>query len=283
MVNYIHEPFNTGLKFGVNQTNPLPFNTGYHYIDSNNRDDFENTYARILDFHYPLKSSIKHISEFHDALRVARNVSRSHYHRWLGSRPLVKDPMAFFSTPWLYKQFDFDVVMTIRHPAAFCSSMKLKNWWFNFDELLAQDLLMDTYLSDYKEEMQKFSDKNKYFSLVQRAALLWRCIYATMRTFQEQYPQWTFIKHEQLSSNPLLEFQSLYEKLGLDFSNSVRDAIHNASGEQNPIEQNKADEFKRNSVENIWNWKSRLDSNEIDFIRRYTHKESTFFYDASDW
>jgi hypothetical protein len=45
-------------------------------------------------------------------------------------------------------------------------------------------------------------------------------------------------------------------------------AILETSGAHNPIEQQSANEFIRDSKANIFNWKNRLSQNEIDKIKK---------------
>lgn len=40
------------------------------------------------------------------------------------SRPLVKDPFALFSAEWFADNFDAEVIVIVRHPAAVVSSIK---------------------------------------------------------------------------------------------------------------------------------------------------------------
>jgi hypothetical protein len=51
-------------------------------------------------------------------------------------RPLLKDPIAALSADWLAKRFDMDVVILIRHPAAFVTSLMRMHWRFDFNTFL---------------------------------------------------------------------------------------------------------------------------------------------------
>ncbi len=45
-------------------------------------------------------------------------------YRMYNIRPLIKDPIGLFSYKWLVSKFDMDVLVLIKHPAAFVSSLK---------------------------------------------------------------------------------------------------------------------------------------------------------------
>ena len=87
-------------------------------------------------------------------------------------RPLVKAPIALFSAEWLAARFDMDVLILIRHPAAFVSSLKIKNWNFPFDHFLQQPKLIRNHLAIYEEEIQEYATQK--FEVINQAILLWK-------------------------------------------------------------------------------------------------------------
>lgn len=54
----------------------------------------------------------------------------------MGKRALLKDPFAVFSVPWFAKKLNCQIVITVRHPAAFASSLQRLGWNFDFKDLL---------------------------------------------------------------------------------------------------------------------------------------------------
>lgn len=73
----------------------------------------------------------------------------------------MKDPIAIFSVEWLVELFEFRTIVTIRHPAAFAGSLKVKNWTFPFSHFLNQPPLMDGPLSKFSEEISEFSKRER--------------------------------------------------------------------------------------------------------------------------
>ena len=61
------------------------------------------------------------------------------------------------SAEWVYKHYNCDVVITIRHPAAFIANLKVKDWQFDFNNYLNQEDLMNGYLLDYKDQIIEYS------------------------------------------------------------------------------------------------------------------------------
>jgi len=196
-------------------------------------------------------------------------------------RPLLKDPMAFFSAEWLASAFDMQIVVIIRHPAAFAGSLKIANWRFPFSHLLRQRELVETKLRRFKDQIELFAAKEK--PIVEQAALLWNMIYSANLHYQADHPDWLFIRHEDLSLNPEKGFQNVYHCLDLNFTDIIKQKIFEYSGSHNPNERIKAGSVRRNSVTNMKTWRQRLTDNEIIYMREATGKVAAHYYDDADW
>lgn len=68
-------------------------------------------------------------------------------------RLIVKDPIAALSSDWLGRNFDLEVVVLVRHPAAFAASLKRLNWRHPFEHFLKQEMLMERHLDSYRAEI----------------------------------------------------------------------------------------------------------------------------------
>ena len=103
--------------------------------------------------------------------------------------------------------------------------------------------------------------------------------------YRTRYPGWLFLKHEELSMEPVDSFRRVYTALGLEFTTGVQTAIEASSGEQNPAEPGRGDEFsiRRNSKVNVLNWKNRLSDREILTIKERTSDVARAFYSDLEW
>lgn len=275
---YIHEPFNVDRQFNYVQK---PFSYWFQYICEENEHKHKETLDKVMHYQYPLLDNLARIRTFKNAARVFVDQGITLIHKIKNDTPIVKDPIAFFSADWLCNRYRMNVLILIRHPAAFCSSLKLKNWTFNFNNFLNQPLLIDKYLYVFEEEIREYAQDEKH--IIEQAILLWNCIHYTVKVYQQDHPEWLFVRHEDLSNDPLRRFKSIYSKFDLDFTSSVQSRILESSGSHNPTEQQACNEFKRNSKENIMNWKRRLSSEEIDNIKTKTKKLSSEFYEDHEW
>jgi hypothetical protein len=212
-------------------------------------------------------------------------------YRFLHSRPLLKDPIAFFCAEWLAQQYNMDVVILIRHPAAFASSLKVKNWQFPFEHFLQQPLLMEKYLKPFALEIEKYARQK--FNILDQSILLWKIFHLTALEYKNKYKNWIFIKHEDISKNPINEFEYLFKRLDLDFADRVKKKILKYSDSKNfginyqdnsKFHQRKTRlNLKRDSQVNIYSWKNRLTEPEIEKIRIEVESISSNFYADCDW
>lgn len=195
-------------------------------------------------------------------------------------RLLIKDPISCFSSEWLAKRFDMNVVVLIRHPAAFSASLKRMNWYLDFSNLSDQEFLMDDLLYDYRSEII-----NPPKDIIDQSILLWKIIYSVLHKYLQTNPEWISIRHEDLSRSPVDEFRKLYSNLNLEWSNNIVDKLEVFTSSKNKGEliEGVAHQMKRDSGKNIFRWKNVLDQNEIVRIKESTLKIANLFYSNDDW
>lgn len=298
LTTYISEPFN------------LDHRGTFRYISNQNELDKwkfrfkHNGLAAELDFYHYIQDIIKY-SYFsyyyiYSATRDIRGTKSLNYpieylkrvvrksktlstYRAANIRPLLKDPIAVFSAEWLANRFDMDVVVLIRHPAAFVSSLKRLNWTYNFSWFLEQPLLIKDYLYPFKSELKEYAEREK--DIIDQGILLWKIIHYVIDKYRKQHPDWLFFRHEDLSRQPERIFATLFHNLDLEYSEKISRAIQSYSSTENQREAPKdtAHFLKRDSNANIWNWKTRLSPAEIDRIRTGVEEISRAFYSEQDW
>ena len=193
----------------------------------------------------------------------------------LDRRPLIKDPIAVFSAPWLARRFETRNVVLIRHPAAFAGSLKERGWTHPFAHFLLQPLLMRDHLEPFAGDILRFAREER--DVVDQAALLWKVIYATISRYRERHPDWIYLRHEDLSKDPVEGFRVLFEKVGLEFSAATERAIVTHSFARTDAG------LRRDSRANIDTWKQRLTGPEIERVRAAVADVSGEFYADREW
>jgi hypothetical protein len=277
-VAYISEPLNVWHRLGVLRA---PVSKWYTLICEENEAQYIHAFREILGFRYGLWQEIRSLRSRKDFLRMGRDFSIFLRGRLLRQRPLIKDPFAVFSTPWFAERLGCRVVITVRHPAAFASSLKRLNWPFDFRDLLEQPLLMQRWLDVDRTEMQTIQRDD----IIGQAALLWRMIYRIVARMMKLHPSFIVVRHEDLSLDPVSGYRDLYAALDLDFTPKVEKTILNATSSENPTElsKKKVHAVKLDSRANLDNWKKRLSADEIIRIRKMTGKTTKLFYSDEEW
>ncbi|MBL8051330.1 MAG: sulfotransferase, partial [Anaerolineales bacterium] len=222
---YISEPLNVWRRPGVFRAEVKHW---YTYINHENEKEYLPAFQELLNFQYHLWLEIKSLRSIKDFLRMGRDFRIFYNGSTHGQRALIKDPFALFSSAWFAQKLNCQVVITVRHPAGFASSLKRLGWHFDFDNLLNQPLLMRDHLEQDKHAMQTV-DKN---DIVTQGALLWKLIYRFVHLSGDLIPTLNIVRHEDLSLEPVAGFQNLYQKLGLNFTEKVKDIIINSSSSE---------------------------------------------------
>jgi hypothetical protein len=275
---YISEPLNVLHRRGVYRAD---VHYWYEYITEENEEKYLPAFRELFNFRYHLFTEISSLRSRKDFMRMGRDLSVFMNGKLRGQRALLKDPFAVFSTPWFAQKLNCKVVITIRHPGGFASSLKRLNWPFDFRDLLDQPMLMRDYLESDRADMEKMQTDD----IVGQSALLWRMIYRSVHATRSLFPDFKIVRHEDLSLDPVAGYKSLYETLGLTFDEKVRDTILNSSSSENPTElsRKKVHSVKLDSRANMDNWKKRLTSEEITRIRKMTENVSHLFYSDNEW
>lgn len=275
---YVSEPLNVSHRPGVFKAQVKHW---YQYICAENEQEYLPAYQSLLEFDYHLIDEIRSLRSRKDFLRMGRDFMIFYNALEHGQRALLKDPFAVFSVPWFAKRLNCRVVITVRHPAAFASSLERLGWSFDFKHLLDQPLLMRDYLEPYRELMLAVKSED----VIGQGALLWKMIYDIVRKFQQLNSQWLVVLHEDLSLDPVNRYRKLYAVLDLDFTKRVEKVILDSSSSQNPAESPLKDVFsvKLDSATNIKNWKKRLEPEVIQRIRQITSETADYFYSGESW
>ncbi|HIP71582.1 MAG TPA: hypothetical protein EYH05_09335 [Anaerolineae bacterium] len=284
-VMYIHELFNPTLARKNRGICRIRFDSWFTYISAANEQDYYQEIRQALELRYNLPAKLQTVRSRRALQRAIRERNQFAQSRRERARPLLKDPIAFFSAEWLAARFAMDVVVLIRHPAAFAGSLKVKNWRFPFSHFLEQPLLMEAYLHPYEAEIAQFAQKEQ--DIVDQAALLWKLIHYVILQFQQKRPDWLFVRHEELSQNPAAGFRFLFTQLGLDYSAEAARTVqaHSAPG-MALLPANEDQLFtalRRDSAANVWTWKERLTPAEIGRVRDRVAEISQAFYTETEW
>ena len=174
-----------------------------------------------------------------------------------------------------------DVVVVIRHPAAFIHSMLRLNWTFDPSEQFGtQPLLMRDLLDSWREAIL-----NPPQDPIVNLATVWLVIYRVLHMYVERNPDWILVKHERLSLQPVPAFKSLFSQLSIAYDDQVEAGIIDHTAPSNPVDApgNVAEHLKRDSAANVKRWKSFLSADQVSKIRNVVEPLSHLYYCEDEW
>jgi hypothetical protein len=279
-LRYVHEPFNSsnwprllGIRLGGH----------YTYVCPDNEARYLEPVASVLRSRPHLAHQALEIRTRRDLLRLGRLTLNSLEGQVRRRRPLLKDPIALFAAPWLAERFGVQVVVMIRHPAAYVSSVSRLGWQFDFGYLLRQELLMRDLLEPHRDEIARMAERPG--TPFEQAVVLWRLKYAVVDRWRDEHPDWAFVRYEDLAADPLVGFEELYGRLGLRFDAHAAAQIDAFTGEGNVAERPTSErhDVRRDSRAARWTWLKRLSPEEIERIRESIGPVADRFYAAEEW
>jgi len=275
---YLSEPLNVLHRPGVYAPRVARW---YTYITRENAADYLPAMRSMLDFRYGLSAELRCLRSPRDVGRMFRDFTTFVVGRSQRRRAIVKDPFAVFSAPVLADRLHFDVVITVRHPAGFASSLKRLGWAFDFRNLLDQPLLMRDHLADYRRDMEEMSAAD----IIGQAALLWTMVYACVRRSAAANPTFLLVRQEDLAADPLSGFESLFAALGLVLAPRSRQAILGSSSADNPAESSRgnAHSVRLDSRSAATSWRGRLTRGEVERVLGIADDVFAYFYPEPEW
>ena len=282
-VDYIHEPFKPGWSLPYTFTRS---DTWFPYIAGHNEQAWSRDVLRTLTYDYSWSHTYREAPGLKQAWKATNKWARWTARKFRGRRPLVKDPIALFATPWLADRFGIDVVVMIRHPAAFASSIKLKGWTFEWSHWHRQTELMGTLLAPFAAEVAERAARPET-DLIGQAILQWRIFHHVIDAYRQHRPDWHFVRHEDLSLDPVGGYRRMFEHCRLAFTPACEHAVRTSTDEGNIKDANAAGKsthfVQLDAKANVRNWQKRLTPAEIERIRAGTEDVAVRFYDDSDW
>jgi hypothetical protein len=279
---YIHEPFNPDYRPDRGVCN-VKFDHYQTYITEKNEKPYFEPIKMMIGSKYDTWAHLMRCRSFGELKKLWHQNKMFRKYRCKGIKPLIKDPIALLSAPWLSRRFDLNIVVMIRHPAAFVASMKRLNWGFDPQKwVFSQPQLMEDHLVPFEKDLRQLKESKA--GILEQAAWFWKVSYAFIANYIKDHPDWIYLKHEEISLNPMETYQGLFKQLGLDFTDECRNRILEHSNASNPSCSSGTDKLiKLNSKDVVSQWKKSLNADEIHRVRTIVEDVSTLFYSEKEW
>lgn len=279
-LHYVHEPF-AGM-YERSWVRQPPTVRMYHERPDRPgvyRDDLQ----RIVALRPPWLSIARRSSEPRHVLRVGQEALRVNMARRRGARALIKDPFSLLLAEWIAATVDAQVVVAVRHPAAFASSVKRLGWRFDTSWLLSQPALMDGDLAPFRRDLE-LSQQGAH-DIIDNAILMWRVLNSVVARYDDDHPDWSVLRYEDLAADPVAGFASLFERLDVPWSAEVasRVAEANAASQTAEVPDGSRGGTRRDSRRAMLTWKDRLTDIEVERVCEGTRDVAERWYTAADW
>lgn len=266
-IQYIQEPFNVSYP---NKSLGLKLNNWFtHAESSDQKEEIVSSFNNLLHIS-PIKSAIEKCKSDELGARSILRFSKHFALALLRPRILVKDPLALLSAGWLHETYDFHVICMIRNPFAFVNSVQTAGWDFDFSHLQQQDGLMSGLLSQFSQQIDMLCENQTRFDFIDRATILWTMLNTVVLTYQKQYPDWLFVRHEDIATAPHEGFERIFNHLELPLSRTVLRYIDMYTSNQNLKAPTSVFYQPRTPQSTLYAWKQQLSSRDISRIRAST-------------
>jgi hypothetical protein len=277
------EPFSPDLSQRPYRVCNVLWKEWFYCVDESNAQEFQPAIEEMLALRHRTWPHLKKCKTAKNATDVLALGLRFRLGRLTTSRSIVKDPLALLSAPWLAREFGAKVIVMIRHPAAVISSFRRLNLCVDIPGLLRQHLAMQRFFEPMRAELEQFVRLEP--NIVDTSAMLWKALYFAVVQFRREHPDWLFVRHEDLSQDPLGGFEKICRHIGIEFTPALRKAVLESDDAALPPELDSSLAFttRRNIKLNVSNWKSRLSADEIERVRRRVQDVSREFYSDQEW
>ena len=261
---YVHEPFNPGV-WPRWTPRPLPYRN--LYVCAENEAELLEPMRSVLERRFPWRAQVPECRNPKAAARLAKRSLVAAASRIGRRATLLKDPIAVFSSEWLADRFDLQVVVMLRGPLAFASSIKRLGWAFDFTNWTEQHLLMRDALSEFDEPVRRAAVEPP--DLIDQAILTWNATYAHLDRLRGLHPDWLFVDYEALASDPEAGFARLYALLDLALDDRRRAAItrHTRRGNVTDVPAGQKGGIRRDSRAAVDTWRYRLTPAEVERVQ----------------
>lgn len=179
-------------------------------------------------------------------------------------RVLVKDPTAMFLAEWVAAKYAAQVLIIMRHPCAFASSIQRLGWPADPADFLNQPRLMQDWLAPHQALIEECRA-----DALTRSAAFWSAAHVVMLGQASRHAEWKVCKYEDICLSPHERFAELCQWLGLAQTAHTRRILDRST----TTADTHAKSTRRRSAEMVDIWRKRLSAEQIsrimDTVRRF--------------
>ncbi len=262
-LHYVQEPFNIVAR--QRWLTPRP-DRQFVYLDDELGSAYVDGIERILDLRYPLAAHVRQLAGRRDLAMMRRATGialEARRARRQGAVPLVKDPIAIFSTEWLLDRFGIEPVVLVREPVAFVGSLKAREWTFDFRHWAEQPALMQRIAPRWREQIEAMVARPD--DVVAQGILQWNVFYDFVADLVTRRPEVHLLSYEEVAAAPEAVMPDLFERLGLTYGADQERTIVELSRTESGQGQSAID-VRRSSQQALKTGQRRLETEEREAV-----------------
>lgn len=206
-----------------------------------------------------------------------KQLGRSAYRGYLksatrhASNVVIKDPTASLMSTWISEQFNAQILFIMRHPCGFASSLDALGWPVGVNRFLNQSALMHDHLEPFRGVLKRVrNDRWKTLGAI------WAGIHLVYSRQMESKPDWYLYKYEDICLDPVGQFTSIAQNLGLELQERSLEKIRalSATDSTDPGSTRR----KSKSMPDVW--RQRMSTSQIDAVMGVVGDFGLDFYQA---
>ncbi|HEX6381168.1 MAG TPA: sulfotransferase [Acidimicrobiia bacterium] len=289
---HLNEPFNPkrppGQSPGILNAS---VQVGYIYVAEHNAAEFRPALHDTFRFRYRHLAELRQNRSGFDLAKMAKYSSAFAMGALRRKRALLDDPYASLAAPWIAEEFDGQVALLVRHPAAMVASYRKLGYRAHFRHFLDQPQLMADYLEPWRADMEALVETD---DRVAQVATFWTMLHRVLADMADRSDRLHVVRYEDLCADPAGEFERLFTRMGLEFNDAARAEVVRGT-EGSSKNQSHAWRVSRrgglsrtafrpmDSRSMIWAWKDKISPGEAARIRAIAGPVAERFYGDADW
>lgn len=194
---------------------------------------------------------------------------------WPGYRIVVKEVVTVISIDWIYNLYKPLLLIVIRHPCDVILSDldQGSHSGETLEILLKQEMLVDDHISPYLPII------NKANSIFEKMSVIWAIRHRILANFLAEHSDANIIYYEDLCTNPLVRFQTLFNSLSLKWNKNVEQYIVDHTTKHVPGTYT----VSRVTAEQPFKWKKHLTGSQVQTVRSFIRPFELPFYAADKY
>jgi hypothetical protein len=226
-VVYVNEPMSLSRPPGGSPgVLDAPVRHRFQYVDPADDEVWRAAFTDTLRLRFRPLRELGAVRTPYQLARGARYAAVFAMGSMRGRRAMLDDPNALFSAPWLTEVMGVRTVFVVRDPVGLIGSWRQLGWSPHLDALLAQPALVRDHLEPMADEIAAALGGGDW---LEQMCCLWNVGNRFVDAARRSSDAVCVRRYEDLASEPMAQYESLYAWCGLDWSDRARDAVREAT------------------------------------------------------